>query len=69
MGKHQRDEYGLRHRLGLPIVETIAEAHGGKISVASTVGAGTTFTVELPVHPAPDTLVIRTAEEKEAATT
>jgi signal transduction histidine kinase len=57
--------------LGLSIVRTIAEAHGGTVSVASTVGAGTTFTIELPVHPAADTLIMRTTKEKEeeAATT
>jgi two-component system, OmpR family, phosphate regulon sensor histidine kinase PhoR len=35
--------------LGLSIVETIIEKHFGKISVASEVGKGTTFTILLPV--------------------
>jgi signal transduction histidine kinase len=35
--------------LGLFIAKTIAEAHDGDISVASTEGEGTTFTVRLPV--------------------
>ncbi len=35
--------------LGLSIVRTIAEHHGGEVSVASTLGAGTTFSVRLPV--------------------
>lgn len=35
--------------LGLSITKTIVERHGGKISCASTPGAGTTFTVTLPV--------------------
>ena len=35
--------------LGLSIAKSIAEAHGGTISVRSTEGVGTTFTLELPV--------------------
>jgi signal transduction histidine kinase len=38
--------------LGLSIVRTIVEAHGGTIHVSSRVGVGTTFLVELPVAPA-----------------
>ena len=36
--------------LGLSIVRAIVHAHGGRISVESKVGAGTTFRVELPLR-------------------
>ena len=36
--------------LGLNIVETIAHNHGGKVSVTSALGRGTTFVVQLPLH-------------------
>jgi signal transduction histidine kinase len=35
--------------LGLAITKTIIESVGGRIRVESVEGAGTTFTVELPV--------------------
>jgi signal transduction histidine kinase len=36
--------------LGLAVVRAILQAHGGSISVASAVGAGTRFTIDLPLH-------------------
>jgi signal transduction histidine kinase len=35
--------------LGLPIAKWIAEVHQGSISVRSTPGAGSSFTVRLPL--------------------
>jgi PAS domain S-box-containing protein len=36
---------------GLPICKRVIEAHGGSISVKSTLRKGTTFTVTLPIEP------------------
>jgi signal transduction histidine kinase len=35
--------------LGLPIVKAIAEAHHGRVELASEVGRGSTFTIVIPV--------------------
>ena len=39
--------------LGLHLAYTIVQAHGGRLTVKSTVGVGTTFRVELPVSGPP----------------
>ena len=39
--------------LGLSIVRAIAEAHGGRVELASDVGAGSTFAVVVPLEGAP----------------
>lgn len=41
--------------LGLAVVNNVVRAHGGSISVSSSVGAGTTFHVELPAVDAEET--------------
>ena len=40
--------------LGLSIVKAITELHGGRVTVDSTLGSGTTFTVYLPARTAAD---------------
>jgi len=37
--------------LGMSYVKTVIDAHKGKIKVDSTLGKGTTFTIEMPVMP------------------
>jgi two-component system phosphate regulon sensor histidine kinase PhoR len=48
-GSRSRDSAG--HGLGLSIVKSIVENHGGRIEVRSAVGRGTTFTIVLPLLP------------------
>jgi two-component system phosphate regulon sensor histidine kinase PhoR len=36
--------------LGLAIVKHLARLHGGEVSVNSTIGQGSTFIIDLPVH-------------------
>ena len=43
--------------LGLATSYGIVEEHGGKISVKSKVGEGTTFTIELPIYPQTQTIL------------
>ena len=38
--------------LGLALVQHIAQAHGGDVAVDSSPGAGSKFTITLPLHPA-----------------
>jgi signal transduction histidine kinase len=47
-GETTRPEDGEAHGLGLPIVEQVVEAHGGRIAVESAEGFGATFWFELP---------------------
>ena len=46
------DPHGDGSGLGLAIVRAIATAHGGTVSLRSTPGAGSTFTLEVPASPA-----------------
>ena len=48
--------------LGLSICHSIVERHGGKIILDSTVGEGTTFTVEIPIHQKTEELERRKSE-------
>lgn len=48
-GDHSRATRGLG--LGLSLVRAIVRAHGGDVTVQSSVGAGSTFAITLPVEP------------------
>jgi len=39
--------------LGLTVVKAFVEMHGGRVTVESEVGKGTTFTIHLPSQPQP----------------
>ena len=47
--------------LGLFIVKTLVEAHGGSVAVESEIGAGTTFTILLPTTSKPGATLRRAA--------
>lgn len=46
---HNRTQYG-GSGIGLAVCRRIAERHGGSIAATSTIGEGSTFTVDLPVR-------------------
>jgi signal transduction histidine kinase len=48
-GRDAKDRQIHGNGLGLSLVKRIAEAHGGRVSVKSSPGAGATFTLHLPV--------------------
>ncbi|MEA5360293.1 ATP-binding protein [Amycolatopsis sp., V23-08] len=50
---HARDAYGGGHGAGLAIVDRIVQRHGGRLSLASTPGAGTTVWFTLEPDPEP----------------
>jgi signal transduction histidine kinase len=50
-GDRSRSERGLG--LGLTLVRSIVEAHGGRVDAESAPGGGSTFTIALPRHAPP----------------
>ena len=44
--------------LGLAIVQRLVAAHGGRVQVQSQVGVGTTFLVEIPMSPNPESAAL-----------
>jgi two-component system nitrogen regulation sensor histidine kinase NtrY len=53
--------------LGLAIVQSVVSDHGGRISVESESGVGTSFHVELPIHPPHKPQVFPMVFEKQEA--
>jgi signal transduction histidine kinase len=52
--------------LGLSIVDGIVKRHGGKLHVESELGAGTTFTIELPIDEAHDPTALAASSPRSA---
>ena len=52
-GSRASEARGSGSGLGLSIVRSIVEMHGGTVTVESRLGSGTTFRVELPAQPRP----------------
>jgi signal transduction histidine kinase len=48
-GRHAVDQQIQGYGLGLSLVQRIAEAQGGRITVSSEPGQGSTFPLQLPV--------------------
>ena len=48
--RHERGSSGHGTGLGLAIVRTIAASHGGSVELDSAQGAGSTFTIRLPIR-------------------
>ena len=49
--------------LGLAIARKIVETHGGRLVIRSTPGEGSTFTLQLPIHPVPAGMIAQSRTE------
>jgi signal transduction histidine kinase len=62
-GRHAIDQQVRGNGLGLNLVKRIVEAHGGRVSVRSAAGEGSTFTIKLPAAPAEADVASATSPE------